>query len=184
MALTIKKTHAELSAHVSLNAEMHGKDEVACADFTLSGIMLEEEDITEMYDDKLYYRTLINEKGKLKEPMTRLNGPIHYLPQFKKSLVTLWVGIKQDDTLKLSECRVKDISLEVQTGGLVSLSCKVRCFPDEADMKLIYRHKGQDVMCSIRFGKEDKPSVKAAPELPLDHQSQKKDGEAAAPTVN
>ena len=179
MALTVKKTHGELSQHISLNSEKHGEEDAPCADFTLSGILLDEDDIAEMYDDRYYYRTLFNEKGKLKEPLTRLNGPICYQPQFKKSLVTLWVGLKQEDMLKFSESRVKDIQLEPQTGGSVALSCKVRVFPTEEDMKFLYRHKGQDVMVSIRFGKEDKPAAKASPELPLDHQSQKKDGDSA-----
>lgn len=175
MSLTVKKTGAKLGASINVRNELHGDEDVGACDFKLSGIMLDKEDLNELYQDKYYHNSLFNTKGKLMEPMTRLNEPAVFKTKFENSTITLWLGLS-DEVVKLTEVKLRKITLEPQTGGLTELCLQVQCNPEAEQLGELYTHQNKDVSVNIRFGREEKPKQKPQPELPLGSVD-KKDGE-------
>jgi hypothetical protein len=175
MSLTIKKCPAKLGSSINVRNELHGDEDVGACDFKLSGIMLEKDDLNELYDDKYFHNSVFNTKGRLFEPMTRYNDPMSFKLKFEKSTVTLWLGLS-DEIVKFSECKLRKITLDPQTGGLTELCLQVQCNPDVPQIGHLYLHQNKDVSCSIRFGKEEKPKNKAQPELPLGSTEKDEDG--------
>jgi hypothetical protein len=172
MALTIKKTGAKLGASLNVRSEHHGDESVGACDFKLSGVMLDKDDLNELYGDKYYHASLFNQKGKALDPMTRKNEPAQFKGKFDQSTVTLWLGLA-GEPLKLSDVKLRKITLEPQVGGFTELCLQVQCNPDEEALAQLYTHQNMDVEVNIRFGQEEAPKQKAQDELPLDHQVDK-----------
>jgi hypothetical protein len=166
MALTIKKTHAHLNGGINVRNELHGQEDVGACDFKLSQLMLDEEMIDELYDQKGYYKSLFKKGGSLAEPITRRNDPISFNVKFEKSTITLWLD-GAEESVKFSECKLRKIQLDPQTGGAVEMSVQVQANPDSDELGMLYTHQNKDCSVSLRFGKEEKPKSKAQPELPL-----------------
>lgn len=196
MTLTVKKTGGKLGPSINVRTESHGDETVGACDFKISGILLWEDDINELYDDKTYYKTLFKPNSKPLEPRTQRNEAISFIGKFENSTVTLWLDGNEDDdedenrettTLKLTEVKLRKITLDAQTGGAVELSLQVQCKPDAEQLGALYLHQNMDVSVSVRFGKEG-AKKKAQPELPLEHgpEANGKGGEPAAlpPAVN
>lgn len=154
MALTIKKTGATLNSSINVRNEKHGDEDEGACDFKLSGIMIDKDDLNELYGDKYYHNSLFNTKGKLTEPMTRRNAPLKFLAKFESAHVTLWLGLS-DDIVKFSECKLKNITVDPQTGGLCELCLTVQCNPEPAELAKLYIHQNKSISASIRFGKEE-----------------------------
>src|SRR5271155_5211411 len=175
MALTVKKTTAKCGPGFNVRTEFFGDEDHDGVDFRLTGVMLDKDSTNELADDSTLYDRLFKKGSKPLEPALRKFAPLDYLGKFENATVTIWIPEMNGDQLRLSECKLRRIVLEGQTGGFVELSLQVQCAPDVKQLGQLYKAKNQDIEVSIRFGREEKPKTKDQPELPLDHKAEGED---------
>lgn len=182
MVLNLTKRQAMLGGKLNPRVEYHGDEQVPACDFTLTGIMLDADELNALLDTDAaivdhhaYDRLFV--AGDLPEPAFR-DISLAVPTKFEKSSITLKLGNLAEDVLKFGGAKIAKIVLSPQTGGLTALSLQVQANPEAPQLASLYVHMGKDVSATIRFGKEQVKATKDQPELPLSHQSPASDANA------
>lgn len=165
MPMSLNKRPCHLNAGINARGEFEGDDRVPACDFTLSGIMLDKDELGELMDDKFIHRAWFNTRGKVLEPVTRKIASFALIDKYEGSTVTLYLGTSTEK-LTLQKVKLVKLRLAPQTGGLTELRLQVQCRADAEQMSQLYTHQDMGVDASMRFGKLE-IKAKAQPELPI-----------------
>jgi hypothetical protein len=167
MAMSLTKRGCKLSTHINARAEMDGEDPVPACDFTIHGMLLDGDELGELMNEPSIHNRWFNIKAKPVEPWgARKIAAYALCDKFEGAGVRLFLDGATSMTLK--SCKLKNLRLEPQTGGLTNLSLTVQYRASADEIAVLYTHQGLDISASLQFGRVAK-SAKAQPQLPLDH---------------
>lgn len=143
--LSIDERPCHIGGHINATTEKHGEDDVSAADIKLDGIMLTDVELNSLLNDPFASRAMFNrEKGKLNEPMFPQFKPFVLKENYEHATVYLRVGLS-NDTLQFTDCKLKRLTLEPQTGGMTKLSLSVRVRPeDDSVIATLFRYMNHD----------------------------------------
>jgi len=182
MSTSLTKRPGKLAGKLNPRVEFHGEDEVGACDFTILNLVLDRDELNDLAKDPTLWDRLYDSSGPMPEPALRkFDMPLQFVGKFEAATVTIRIG-DDDEKLVLGKSKLAKIQLWPKSGGMTELALQVQCNPDAAELSTLYMHMNNDVMVSIRFGREAVKSTKDQPELPLGHDASLDSNGAAPPT--
>ncbi len=165
--LQLSKKPCHLGNSMSTNCEKHGEEDVGAIDLPLDGIVLNKTEIDALLGDGAHaaiYRT--PSKDAMPEARFPLLKPFAFKDHFEHATVTLEIGI-DGDRFVLSDCKVRNVQLTTQAGGLTLMKCSIRSTPDSDTVAALYDHLNTDGMVQIEGAKPAEPKKGKQKDLPL-----------------
>lgn len=170
--LTITEREAILGSSINSRVEKHGDEDVTAFDIPLSGIPVGEVELNVLLQDPKAYSSLYQPPGgasTMHEPRFPVLGELGLKDKIEGAEVSIWIGLAKDP-LVLKDCKLKGVTVELQTGGASLVSCKVQCTPQvDKQFTKLFEHLGHDVQVEIRvdgYGEQvdalDEPQERAA----------------------
>lgn len=164
--LSLSKRPAKIGKSVNTRTEMHGKDEVPGQDIPLAGIVLNAEELAAVTDEETAAVGFFKMDGDQYVPRIIALDPVTLSHKFENATVKMSGGGLPVTTYK--NAKIKGITLEAQTGGMVLMSCTLQVNPENGDpsAQMLINAK-----ISVTIKAELEEEEAADPELPLDHQA-------------
>ncbi len=164
MKLSLEKRPCQMGGSMSTNTEHHGDDDVGAIDIRLDGIMLGRSDLDALLGDGAHAALYVTAASNGEEAMPDLRlpqlKPLVLKDHFEGARVVLRPGFAGDEWLVFADCKVRQVKLELQSGGLTKLSCSVRARPDPEDVGTLFEWQNTEVMVEISDGKRAQPKAK------------------------
>lgn len=165
--LSLDKRPCKIAGHINVRTEREGDEDIGAADLTLSGIMLDRDELGELLGDSSAWRGLFNQRGKVFEPAFPQFAELKLKHSFEKCSASLWLGLGGDtDCERFSDVKLRKVTIVPMTGGLTAISLQLQFRPDGEQLSKIYGNLEHDAACSLRFGKIAE-KAKDQPQLPL-----------------
>lgn len=175
-------------AKIGNNLEHHGKEWVTAFTLPISGMMLTAAELNAFMRDKHCHRSWFDtSKPGAAEPMPWWNGePFTLSREYEADRLTIVVsgdqaldfqsvGDPKDDNYRAA-CRISDIKLVPQVGGMTEITFKLYVLPDIGRTNLLLQeHQHREIRISWADGRELEKRTRQ-PELPM---GQGEDGGAA-----
>lgn len=164
--LSLSKRPAKIGKSVNTRTEMHGKDEVPGQDIPLAGIVLNAEELAAVTDEETAAVGFFKMDGDQYVPRIIALDPVTLSHKFENATVKMSGGGLPVTTYR--NAKIKGITLEAQTGGMVLMSCTLQVNPENGDpsAQMLINAK-----ISVTIKAELEEEEAADPELPLDHQA-------------
>lgn len=168
MKLEISNRPCHISNAMATNTERHGEEDVGAIDLPIDGIMLNRADLDALLGDGAHaalYVTPPYAVGEEPAPQPRFPcfKPVRLDESFENASVLLTLGWGQtDEAIELSGAKVRSIELDLQSGGLTMLSCKIRGKPDAGEVAMLFEYLNHDASIEIRSADLVKKKGKAA----------------------
>lgn len=152
--LTITKRPVHIGGHINATTEKHGEDDVSAVDIALEGIMLSAEELNALLNDpKASAALFVRSNGSFAEPMFPQLKPLALKDAYEGATVRLTVGLKADE-LVLGDCKLRNIKLTPQAGGMTEMSLSVRARPNDDELiATLFRYMNHDEAVEIADAK-------------------------------
>lgn len=165
--LTITRRAARLGSSVNVRTEKHGDDDVPAIDVTVSGIMLEPEELNALLEDPKAYDALFRRDDQdFPQPTFPQLKPFSLESKFEGVLVQLHVGPKPS-IIELTDTKLNRVTLTPQPGGQTALSVQVQATPSEKVIGQVSTYMNHEVSVELSGGEKAKPKDANQANLPL-----------------
>jgi len=159
--LNVTLRPAKLGPSINTRSERHGEDEnVPAIDITVSGIMLDREEVGDLTEDPELALALFKQQtDQVDVPRFADFGPMLFKHKFTDAKVSFELGLHKQ-SVRLSPCKVRKIQLEAVLGGMLEMSCRVQCAHEVApDLSKLAVFMNQEVKIAISDGALDRKTA-------------------------
>lgn len=126
--LTISKRPCQIGTSINTRRELHGDEPVPACDIPILGITLDANELNSLLEEPHAHGALfLLRKGVTEEPQFPQLEPFVLKDKIEGARVSLIVG---NSVLKLTDCKLKGLTLQPMAGGLTLLSFKIQSSGD------------------------------------------------------
>ncbi|MGH7683918.1 MAG: hypothetical protein ACREMT_06215 [Vulcanimicrobiaceae bacterium] len=166
-------------------SQKHGEERVPAGDFSISGIMLERDELASIFADPGVITAWFTQGGVgsiVPLPWLRRAGEQTCAMKFNNCTLTLYLGMDGDESLKLTDCNFTKLSFTPQQeGGMTAMTLQVQATrPGGLNADAIQDFAGEDIHAAFGFGTLAEKSTKQQ-ELPLSTEASNGGGKPAIP---
>lgn len=174
--LNLNKRPCRLGNSMSTNTERHGDEDVGAIDLPLDGLVLTADEFDALLGSGAHealYRKARGNGSTDSLPMPRFEGlkPFAFKQHFEHARVELFLD---DERYGWADCKVRNVQVTLQAGGLSVLKCSVRARAEPDEVAVLYDHLNRDAGVAIRNAKIAQPTKAKdnQTELPLGESEQ------------
>jgi hypothetical protein len=162
---SLTKRPAETGGSINTRTEMHGKEKVPAHDIKVGGLIIDGEELVALTGCETAYDALyMTDESGLVVPRFICFAPLVLLHKFIGAAVQLWTPVGDH---KFSGASLKDITLELKTGGNTEIGFKLQVTSEKEHLD-VPGLLNQPVQIAIRSAELD-AKREDEPELPLGH---------------
>jgi hypothetical protein len=135
---------ADMPPNINFRRQKHGDEPIPATDIRLSGIEISKDETNALLQERYASRALwaAGGKGKAERPVFEYIEPIKLRDTIESARVSIKVGSTE---VKLGVCKLKNVTVAPQLGGVAKMDCTVQATPtiDDRIIELIQRMDGK-----------------------------------------
>lgn len=125
----LTRRECELGSNVNIRTQFHGDAHVTALDIPIKGVALTDEELNKLLLNESAWHYLYESVPAPAVPSMPLLAPLQLAETIDGANVQLFIGPKPHE-VRLTGVKLKDLSIELKTGGVSLLAFKVQCTPN------------------------------------------------------